>query len=219
VATTPHEFLFIGDFNLRFDHPDDSQVKQFLAVIIAVKKCFNASLIVSSSSNPLKLWNSVNTLLERKPTPLLLSLASSQSLSQMFATFFSDKILKLHTALKSSTTISSFYIPPKTLLLSCFTLFSENEVSKIISHSPNSFSDLDRVATSLSTTLQENEPGDVFQVDLHSNWLNLQQWKACPIHVVWKITSRLEEEHRTGHERSSTEPICCRRSSLLKHHT
>jgi len=45
----------------------------------------------------------------------------------------------------------------------------------------------------------------------HSNWLNLQQWKACPIHVVWKITSRLEEEHRTGQERSSTEPICCRR--------
>jgi len=70
--------------------------------------------------------------------------------------------------------------------------------------------------------LQEYEPGDVLQVDWYSNWLNQQQWKACPIHVihvVWKITSRLEEEHRTGHERSSTEPIRCRKSSLFKHHT
>jgi len=35
-------------------------------------------------------------------------------------------------------------------------------------------------------TLQEDETGDVFQVDWYSNWLNQQQWKACPIHVVWK---------------------------------
>jgi len=56
-------------------------------------------------------------------------------------------------------------------------------------------------------TLQEDEPGDVFQVDSYSHWLNQQQWKVCPIHVVWKITSRLEEDHRTGHERSSTELI------------
>jgi len=31
AATTPHEFLITGDFNLHLDHPDDSQVKQFLA--------------------------------------------------------------------------------------------------------------------------------------------------------------------------------------------
>jgi len=83
---------------------------------IAVNKCFNASFIISSSSNTRKLWNSINTLLERKPTPLLPSIASSQSLSQMFDTFFSDKILKLHTALKSSSTISSPHIPPKNTL-------------------------------------------------------------------------------------------------------
>jgi len=79
---------------------------QFHSAIIA-KKRFNASLIASSSSNPRKLWNSINTILERKPTPLLPSLVSSQSLSQMFATFFSDTILKLHTALKSSIFIAS----------------------------------------------------------------------------------------------------------------
>jgi len=32
--------------------------------------------------------------------------------------------------------------------------------------------------------LQEDEPGDVFQVDWYSNWLHQQQWKACPIQVV-----------------------------------
>jgi len=33
AATTPHEFLNTGDFNLHLDHPDDSQVKQFLAAL------------------------------------------------------------------------------------------------------------------------------------------------------------------------------------------
>jgi len=57
---------------------------------IAAKKRFIASLIASSSSNPRKLWISIKTLLERKRTPLLPSLASYQSPSQMFATFFSE---------------------------------------------------------------------------------------------------------------------------------
>jgi len=108
---------------------------KYHSAIIAAKKRF--SLIASSTSNPCKLRNSINTLLERKPSPLLPSLASSQSLSQMFATFFSDKILKLHTALKSSSTASSPHIPPKNtpIILSSFPLISEDEVSKIISHS------------------------------------------------------------------------------------
>jgi len=124
---------------------------KYHSAIIAAKKRFNASLIASSSSNPRKLWNSINTLLERKPSPLLPSLASSQSLSQMFATFFSDKILKLHSALKSSSTVSSPHTPPKNTptILSSFSLVSEDEVSRIISHSSNSFSDLDPIPTSL----------------------------------------------------------------------
>jgi len=86
---------------------------KYHSAIIAAKKRFNASLIASSSSNPRKLWNSTNTLLKRKPSPLLPSLDSSQSLSQMFANFFSEKILKLYSALKSSSTVSSPHIPPK----------------------------------------------------------------------------------------------------------
>jgi len=60
---------------------------KYHSAIKATKKRFNASLVASSSSNHRKLWNSINTLLERKPSPLLPSLSSSQSLPQMYATF------------------------------------------------------------------------------------------------------------------------------------
>jgi len=124
---------------------------KYHSAIIAAKKRFNASLIASSSSKPRSLWNSINILLEREPTSLLPSQATSQSLSHMFVTFFADKILKLHTAMKSSSIISSPHNPPKDTptIFSSFTLVSENEVSKIISQSSNSFSDLDPIPTSL----------------------------------------------------------------------
>jgi len=101
--------------------------------------------------HPRKLWNFINTLVEGKPTHLLPPQAYSQSLSQMFATFFSDKIHKLHTALKYSSTVSSPHIPSKNTptTLSFFSLVSEDEVSKIISQLSNSFSDLDPIHTSL----------------------------------------------------------------------
>jgi len=69
----------------------------------------------------------------------------------MFAIFFSDTILKLHSALKSSSTVSSLHIPSKNTptIRSSFPLVSEDEVSKIISHSSNSFSDLDPIPTFL----------------------------------------------------------------------
>jgi len=39
AATTSHEFLITGDFNLHLDHPDDSQVKQLLFILfIKLKK-------------------------------------------------------------------------------------------------------------------------------------------------------------------------------------
>jgi len=69
----------------------------------------------------------------------------------MFATFCSEKDLKLYTVLKSST-IHRLIFHQKTLLrtiLSAFSLVSEDEVSKIISQSTNSFSHLDSIPTSL----------------------------------------------------------------------
>jgi len=70
------------------------------SAIIQAKKVFNSSLISSSSKNPRKLWNSINKLLHRKPMSQLPSNIESKSLSSMFASFFSDKVLKIHCALR-----------------------------------------------------------------------------------------------------------------------
>jgi len=121
---------------------------KYHSVIIAAKERFNyASLIAPSSSNPRKLWNSINTLLECKPSPLLPSLASSQSLSQMFTTFFSDKIFKLHITLKSSSTV---IFRLKTLLPYAALPLRSLKMKCLKSYlSSNSFSDLDPIPTSL----------------------------------------------------------------------
>jgi exonuclease III len=86
---------------------------KYHSAIIAAKKIYNASIISASTSDPRKLWNSINTLLDRKPTSHLPSFSSGKSLSQMFATFFSDKILKLYTGLKSVTINSSPHTLPR----------------------------------------------------------------------------------------------------------
>jgi len=85
--------------------PQTATNKYQLAIIDAKKRC-NASLASASSANPRKIWNAINTLLDRKPTSQLPSVAFFKSLSQMFATFFSDKIQKLQTAMKSFSTLS-----------------------------------------------------------------------------------------------------------------
>ena len=77
--------------------------------------------------------------------------ASGKSLPRMFATFFSDKIQKLHTALESSSTLSSPHTSPRHTPtdLSVFSHVTEEEVSNIISQSSNTFCDLDPIPTSL----------------------------------------------------------------------
>ena len=141
---------------LRTRSPDQLKLlrtatNKYHSAIIDAKKRFNASLVSSSSANPRKIWNAINTLLDRKPASQLPSVASCKSLSQMFATFFSEKIQKLHTALKSSSTLSSPHTPPRhtPTNLSVFSHVSEEEVSKIISQSSNTFCDLDPISTSL----------------------------------------------------------------------
>jgi len=44
AATTPHEFLITGDFNLHLDHPHDSFiVKEFLAVLDSINLTHHVS--------------------------------------------------------------------------------------------------------------------------------------------------------------------------------
>ena len=75
------------------------------------QKVFNSSLISSSSSDLRKLCNSNYILLHRKPISQLPSTIDSKSIPNMFASFFSEKVLKIYPALKSHVTTSPYVEP------------------------------------------------------------------------------------------------------------
>jgi len=83
--------------------------------------------------------------------PSLPSYDSPSLLSQSFATFFSDKIHKLHTSLLiNRISISPHFPPPFTPPnFSSFTCVTTDEVSKLLSQSPDNNCDLDPIPTSL----------------------------------------------------------------------
>ena len=134
--------------NLKLLH---TATNTYHSAIIHAKQVFNSSLISSSSSNPRKLWNSINKLLHRKPVSQLPSTIDSKSLPHIFATFFSNKVLKLHSALKSHFTNTSphtepSHVPPN---LTFFSPVTREEILKLISQSSNTFCDLDPIPTSI----------------------------------------------------------------------
>jgi len=86
------------------------------SAIIRAKKVFNSSLISSSSYDPRKLWNSINKLLQRKPASQLLSTINFKSLPSMFASSFSDKVLKIHSALNSRVTNTTPHLTPNLII-------------------------------------------------------------------------------------------------------
>ena len=126
---------------------------KYHSAIIVAKKFYNVSLISASTYNSCKLWKSINNLLDRKPASHIPSFASAKSLSQMFATLFSEKIVKLHTALKFATKNEPTHTAPKNTSsnLSFFNPVrpAEEEVSKIILNSSDSFCDPDPLPTSI----------------------------------------------------------------------
>jgi len=72
-------------------------------------------------------------------------------LSQSFAKFFSDKIHKLHTNLLINRTFASPHFPPPFTppKVSSFTFVTTDEVSKLLSQSPETNCDLDPIPTFL----------------------------------------------------------------------
>ena len=158
---------------------------KYHSAIINAKKHFNASLVSSCSANPRKIWNAINTLLDRKTPSQLPSVPSFKQLSQMFATFFSDKVQKLHSALKSSATLSSPHTPPRLTPpnLNFFSHVTEDEVSKLISQSSDTFCDLDPIPTSLlKECLSALLPTLTTMINLSlSTGFFPDQFKACSV--------------------------------------
>jgi hypothetical protein len=121
------------------------------AAIVKAKRVCNSTLIASSLTNLHQLWHNVNKMLHRTSSPILPSYDSVGSLSQSFATFFSDKIHKLHSGLLSNHVRTSPHIPPPFTPpnFSSFTVVTIDEVSKLLSQSPDTNCELDPIPTSL----------------------------------------------------------------------
>jgi len=109
------------------------------------------NLVSSSSTNPHRRWQTVNKLLHRKSTsPLPTSSSSSVPLPDRFASFFTDRISKLHLCLSSHPTMASQHCPSSPASppdISSFRPASESEVSKILFSCPNKQSEFNPIPT------------------------------------------------------------------------
>ena len=113
------------------------------------KKCYFSNLITTNSDSPQRLWQTVNKILHRISNHPLPSSLSGQSLSDSFASFFSDKIEKLRLAFTPDSTADPHYPlpshpPPE---FSLFSPTSDEEILKVISECPNKQCDLDPIPT------------------------------------------------------------------------
>jgi len=128
-----------------------SATNHYHAAIINAKRTYSSSLISSSFTNPHQPRKNIKILLHRSSLPALRSHDSLSLLCQSFANFFSAKIHKLHTSLLINRMSTSPHFPPPftPTNFSSFTCVTTDEVSKLLSQSPDTNCDLDRITTSL----------------------------------------------------------------------
>lgn len=179
-----------------------SASNHYHSAIIKAKRDYNCSLISSSRTNPRQLWKTVNKFLHRTAVSVLPSSNSLSSLSQSFATFFSDKIHKLHTTLLCDHARTSPHFPPPVTPsnFSSFTYVTLEEVSKLLSQSPDTNCDLDPIPTSLlkqcSSVLLPTIT-KIINLSL-STGIFPDQFKSCSVHPHLK-KSNLDRENLTNY--------------------
>ena len=167
-----------------------SATNHYHAAIIKAKRDYNSKLISSATTNSRKLWTTVNNFLHRKSSPVLPSYHCLKSLSHSFATFFSDKIHKLHTNLLLKANYSSPHIDPpfNPVNLSNFQPVTLDEVSKLLSQSPATDSDLDPIPTSLlkqCACVLLPTITNIINLSLSSGTFP-DQFKSCSVHPLLK---------------------------------
>ena len=168
------------------------------ASIIKAKRAYNCSLISSSITNPRHLWKNINTIFHRSPLPALPTNDSLSSLSHSFAKFFSDKIHKLHTSLLFNHTAASPHVPPPSTppSFSSFTPVTIDDVSSLLSRSPDTNCDLDPIPTSLLKKCSH------ILLPTITNIINLSistgifpdQFKSCSVHPHLKKANLNKED-------------------------
>ena len=124
------------------------QIAQCNAIINRDKVEYYSTVISDNSHDPKKLWHALQHVLNKGHEMTLPPHQLEKSLANKFASFFNQKIKRIHDMFSgSSTTV----IPPKGTPpnLSRFSEVSKNEVLKVIKNSPTKSCLLDPVATFL----------------------------------------------------------------------
>ena len=94
-APTSHHSIF----DLKLLRSSTNRYHKFIA---AAKKSFYAALVQSFSSKPRAHWKTINNILHRTANRSLPTSSPLAVLPQIFATYFSDKISKLHFNLQTN---------------------------------------------------------------------------------------------------------------------
>ena len=148
AATTPHEFLITGDFNLHLDDPTNSQAQQFLAALNSTNLTQHASFPTHQDNHTLDLVITANISFL---SPVIDHFPVSPS--DHFPIFSTLTISPL-----PSSPLSNFsFRCLKSIRISKFTWDILN--SRLITHPPTDLSDLvDFYNTTLSTLLDKHAP-------------------------------------------------------------
>ena len=113
------------------------------------KTVYYRKLISNNSHDSKKLWRELHKVLHRSHSTTLPTSESSKSLTDHFATLFSNKIMKICESFSSSESCNMVHHPFHAPKLTVFTQVTQDEIAKIISKSPTESCLLDPLPTFL----------------------------------------------------------------------
>ena len=113
------------------------------------KIVYYRKLISDNSHDSKELWRELHKVLHRSYGTALPTYESSKSLADPFASFFANKIMKIHESFSSSESYNTVHTPFDPPKLTVFTQVTQDEICKIISKSPTKSCLLDPLPTFL----------------------------------------------------------------------
>ena len=163
---------------------------KYHAAIVNAKRTYYSNLVSTNSTNPRKLWQTVNGLLRRKSSPVLPTHTNLLALCNSFAQFFYDKVANLHASLSSIVSNTSPHITPPHFptTLSSFHPTTVDEVTKLLSQHPVTDCELDPIPASVlreCVTVLLPTITNIINLSLSSGVFP-DQFKNCSVHPLLK---------------------------------